>query len=694
MVTPGVLFVALAALVASPGQSQDRCRSDLLPVVSAEPARTRIVSPLDLARLRDFGKQDVGFGGEAPFSISPDGTLVALVLRRGDPGRDDYCIGVVVLPLSETDKARLLDVGGEFMLHLSDVRGIPDLPVGNAEPVTPRWSPDGRSLAYLRRDGGRTRVWVANVDGSGARPVSHLEVDARDVHWSADGRSLLVKSRPGLVAAETAMAAEAREGFLYDRRFWTLSKSRPAPPPSDFVEQAIDIGDGAAVKPGTSRIKEESKPDGAIEVARSASGDLAWTFARVPQLLVPPIGLKVSFRGRTVVCRSSYCDKGVAALWWGQGDELFFMQAATPENGGITKLLRWRVGHESGPAIVLSTADALFGCQPAAGAVICAREAATRPRHLVRVDLRTGKGTPIYDPNPEFANLQMGSVRRLRWVTAEGARSFGDLVLPPDHEAGAQHPLIVVQYSSRGFLRGGTGDEYPIQALAGRGFAVLSVERTEPLGLHTARTNVELVRTGTRNFAERRRVFASLQAGVRRAIALGVIDRQRIGITGLSDGAATVQYALVNSTMFRAAAISSCCDEPAASMFAAGPGYADFLINAGFPAPGTDGSAFWRHYSLAANAARIRTPILLQVTDDEFRLALQTFVTLQHQHVPIEMYVFPDEFHQKWRPAHRLATYQRAIDWFDFWLNGRVDTAPAKAAQFTRWRALARTQRR
>jgi len=202
------------------------------------------------------------------------------------------------------------------------------------------------------------------------------------------------------------------------------------------------------------------------------------------------------------------------------------------------------------------------------------------------------------------------------------------------------------------------------------------------------------MRMTTVGFAERRRVLTSLETGVRKAIASGAVDPERIGITGLSDGAATVQYALVNSKLFRAAAISSCCDEPSSSMFAAGPGYADFLVAAGFPAPGTDGSDFWRHYSLAANARRIHTPILLQVTDDEFRFSLETFVTLKYQHVPVEMYVFADEYHQKWRPAHRLATYERAIDWFDFWLNGLSNPDPDKSTQYARWRELARLQSR
>ena len=692
MVRTRVLLIGLLFWGSAAG-AQESCRSDLLPQGRDAPARIRRVSPLDLARLRDFGKQDVGLGGEAPFSISPDGTLAALVLRRGDPAQDSYCVGVVVVPLGGSGKARLVDVGGDFILHLSDVRGIPDLPVGNAEPVTPRWSPDGRYLAYLRRDDGRTRAWIAKADGSGARAVSHLDVDARAVEWAPDGRSLVVRTRPGVTAAEKAIDAEARQGFLYDDRFWTLSRSRPAPRPTDFVEQAISVVDGRPVEPSSEPTKPAGKPDGAIAFAVSTSGALAWTFARDPGLLVSPVGLKISVRGKSLECRSPFCADGIGALWWGPGDDLFFMQAPTPENGGITRLLRWRIG-ESAPTVVLSTADALFGCQPVSDSVICARETSTTPRHLVRIDPQTGTEHVIFDPNPEFAGLAMGKVRRLRWTTDQGARSFGDLVLPPDHRPGTRHPLIVVQYQSRGFLRGGTGDEYPIEALAARGFAVLSVERTEPLGLHVARSNAELVHLGVSGFAERRRVLGSLEAGVRAAIALGVIDPQRIGITGLSDGAATVQFALVNSDMFKAAAISSCCDEPASSMFAAGPGYADFMIGAGFPPPGSDGSAFWSQYSLARNADRLRTPILLQVTDDEFRFALQSFVTLKHQHVPVEMYVFPDEFHQKWRPAHRLATYERAIDWFDFWLNGRTDPAPAKAAQFARWRALARLQKR
>ena len=688
----GLVAIAALAMAAPATARADDCARDLLPPGAVSTADTRKVTPLDLARLRDFGKQDPGLGGPAPFSLSPDGAEAALVLRRGDPASDSYCIGLVVVPLDGKAPPRLVDVGGELILAVSDVRGIPDLPIGNAEPVTPHWSPDGRLLAYLRRDHGLTRVWLARADGAGARPVSQLGVDARDVRWSDDGRSLIVTTRPGVEAGEAAIDAEERTGFLYDDRFWTLSRSRPEPrTPIPFVEQRIDAVDGhpiGASGPPAAAAAAGAPPD-AIAFAASASGDRAWTAPVDPRVLLGPVALHVEVGGHAAACGSC---ADVRALWWGAGDQLFFIQGPTPENGGVTRLLRWRPAHESKPKLVLATADAIFGCVPRGATVVCARETATRPRHLAAIDLRTGAVSTLYDPNPEFAALLKGSVRRLRW-RIPGTASFGDLVLPPGHRPGTRHPLIVVQYESRGFLRGGTGDEYPVEALAARGFAVLNVERTEPVGAGIATTPAQLMRIATTGFAERRRVLASLLAGVRSAIDLDVVDPARIGITGLSDGAATVEYALVNSKLFSAAAVSSCCDEPGSSMFAAGPGYADFLIAAGFPPPGSDGRKFWRHYSLAANAKRIHTPLLLQLTDDEFRFGLETFATLKAQRVPVEMYVFAKEFHQKWRPAHRLATYQRALDWFDFWLNGRSDPDPAKAAQYARWRGLRRLQR-
>nr|WP_281277586.1 prolyl oligopeptidase family serine peptidase [Hankyongella ginsenosidimutans] len=171
-------------------------------------------------------------------------------------------------------------------------------------------------------------------------------------------------------------------------------------------------------------------------------------------------------------------------------------------------------------------------------------------------------------------------------------------------------------------------------------------------------------------------------------IAKGIVDPGKIGLTGLSDGSTAVRFALVNSNLFAAAAISTCCIDYRTVMSYGGIGLAEFSHKRGLPLNIADDRAFWMPISLELNAARIKTPLLMQLADEEYLHSLDTFTALREYGRPVEMYVFPGEHHIKWQPAHRLAIYERNLDWFDYWLRGRRDPAPGKAAQYARWDAL------
>jgi dipeptidyl aminopeptidase/acylaminoacyl peptidase len=141
--------------------------------------------------------------------------------------------------------------------------------------------------------------------------------------------------------------------------------------------------------------------------------------------------------------------------------------------------------------------------------------------------------------------------------------------------------------------------------------------------------------------------------------------------------------------MFAAASISSCCLEPWTVNTYVGIAFADWIQSIGYPSLIHPDPAFWRDMSIAQNAKRIDTPLLMQLNDDDgYLMALEAFESLREWGKPVEMYVFPGEFHVKWQPQHRLAIYQRNIDWFAFWLRGIEDPAPEKAAQYARWRAM------
>lgn len=112
------------------------------------------------------------------------------------------------------------------------------------------------------------------------------------------------------------------------------------------------------------------------------------------------------------------------------------------------------------------------------------------------------------------------------------------------------------------------------------------------------------------------------------------------------------------------------------------------LHDQGYPLLTEDGGKFWAPYSLRMNAEKIATPLLMQLADSEYLTALESYVALRERHKAVEMYVFPDEYHVKWQPAHRRAVYERNLDWFDFWLQGYEDPAPAKRGQYERWRKM------
>jgi len=422
--------------------------------------------------------------------------------------------------------------------------------------------------------------------------------------------------------------------------------------------------------------------------AESVSGSRAWTTTADPGLILAKPTLRVEVLGHRVACPAGLCDGNIAGIWWNGATDLIVLKGGGPEDAGRLSLYRWDAARPAPPARLLATDDALIGCQLWQSQLLCAHESATKPRDLVRIGLLTGQITPVATLNPEFDDVRRGSVKRLTWTNLNGLRTYGDLVLPPGHRPGERHPLIVVQYTSRGFLRGGTGNENPIYLLAEHGFAVLSFQQPDNLpAAAKVRSINELQRINIKDWAGRRSIFSALNKGVDAAIADGAVDPNRIGITGMSDGSTTAQFALLNSTRFKAAAISSCCDERA-NLFIAGPAFRDAIISWGYPRSGSDGRRFWSPMSLAANASRMRTPLLIQVPDFEYRGALEAQSALEQAGAPVDMYVFPGEYHVKSGPAHLDAIYGRTIGWFEFWLMGRVTNPGTLSAEIKRWERL------
>lgn len=686
-------ILAAIALAASPDPAAAKCDLLVQPNPSG-PSHRRGVAPEDLATIRDIGPPTIEDYRLGIYSLSPDKTKIAFQIRQASPASNDYCLGMFVLNLAPGAVPVQVDQGGEFLGLTASAWNFAVLPSpGIPQTITPAWTSDGKWIAYLRRDNGTTQVWKARVDGTGSEQVTNLPFDVEGFYWSADGQAVIVRGRPGLTAFDERLAQEARSGYHYDQRILPSVSTRPIPLEPIAMEYfTIRVG-SREVRPATDDEKRLADPaaptpsiSGADWIAQGSAGSVIWAAPTKNDDISAPTALHIRRNGEEIICAEQICQETVDGWFETSSDTVIYTTRSKVT--GDQSFYRWPKGAKA-PKIVLRTENLFTSCNLVRDSLLCGEEELSNPRRLVEIKTTGGQMRVLFDPNPGFGQLIKGHVQRLHWTTSYGLKIYGDLVLPPDHIAGQKHPLIIVGYGQRGFLRGGTGDEYPIFALAEKGYAVLSYHAPEDIGfIKGAKTWAELERIDRVDWLNFRSAAASVEQGLDTAISTEVVDEAKVGLTGFSYGASIAQFELVNSTRFSAAILSTCCEEGSNGTMFAGPGFSKTVHAMGYPGLTEDGSAFWKPMSFRMNAKTMRTPTLFQVASREFLNTIEGVTALSEFGQPVDEFIFPDESHIKWQPVHRLAVYRRGIQWFDFWLRGIEASDPVQTDQYEHWRSL------
>lgn len=651
---------------------------------------------MDLIGLKDIG------GNTGSFSLSPDGRFIAFQLQRADFENRTYAADWFVVQTKAGASPRHVGSGGDPILNFAS-QGYS---IGVRSEVKAKWSPDGLWIAYPRKDAGAVQLWRSRADGSQQTQLTHNPADVIDFDWAADGHSVYFEAGRDRNRMRTDDQAEADRGYLLDDRFahgtlrpfWYACEKNPREPipESQACVPALWVIDLKAQeeRPATGQDKQAyealvapSPAKGVAEsrsvqnVAHSPNGShTGWLENEKPvefRGIYPPLTLYIDGKR----CEEPECHGQLRELWWDHDRVVFLRREGHAY--GQTALYVWTPGKRGSLRLIYRGEDKLESCEIADGRLICLHEAPTVPRRIVSIDIDGGKFNTVFDPNPKLGELDLGTVERLEWRDAFGNPTYGHLVLPPGYERGKRYPLVIVQYRSRGFLRGGVGDEFPIFPLAAEGFVVLSFDCPNDWDqlarLDFVNDNSRATAETLKDEYEQKMDLSALEIVIDQLDKRGVIDPARVGITGLSHGADNVQYALTHSVKFAAAAASGAW---APSMY--------FYLNSNAPYRAWV-KTIWKATAgsqLFENVDKVATPLLLQVSDSELLAMLPVHVAFKDAGKPVDTYVFPDEYHIKWQPQHKLAVGQRAIDWLRFWLQDYEDVDPAKADQYRRWRAM------
>ena len=642
-------------------------------------------------------------------SISPDGRRVAFREERASIERNTYDSAWYVAPLDGLAPAlRAADGGTPLRL---------DAGVAFSEP--PQWSPDSRWIYYRALLGGQVQVWRAAVDGSRAEAVTRDDADVDAFALGADGRALIYRVGATRAAIERAEDDEYdagvridgttplgqglyRSGFINGRlssvrltRSWAERTGLlDASPPRWKV---VDLPGLVTRDAGDADLAAFA---GDVPAPRRAQADLVGDFltARSRETgAIAAVGFKASAMvlrvragggaGVTRECDVAAC-QGVAitAIAWRPAHDQVVFTTVDHDRGRAQSLRLWDI--PSGQVRILVEAPGQIGggrqlglnepCAIGARYAACVSAASDTPPQLDRIDLETAKRATVYAPNAALAKAAGPRPAFLRWTDPKGHVFTGQFFAPARGRPGAPAPLFITYYSCGGYPRGGLGDEWPLASLAGGGIAALCVN--EPA---IDVTHIDQV-------ARYEMALSGIEAIVAQLARTGVVDPSRVGMGGLSFGSEVVMWVAMKSDLLAAASVTSPSASASYYQLHSLQG-ADFRAGVthlwGLGSP-LETPARWKLISPALNIDAIHAPVLFQMPEQEYVEALDYFLPLAASPTPADMYVFPNEPHIKVQPRHKLAAYERNLDWFRFWLQDYVDPDPAKAAQYNHWRAL------
>lgn len=658
------------------------------------------VSPRRLVEVVDIGRP----------VVSPDGSWVAFRTEQAVIERNTYDTVWYVRRMDGASPPLRVADGGTPLRNSA----------GASLPAVAIWSPDGRWIYYRAMLEGRIDVWRAAADGSGVERVTQDAADVRDFSISADGQLLqylVGASRENIIAAELdeyyggiridgkvpigqgLFRSTKIEGRLATQRYsgnWFDRDFLLADVPGHW--KAVDLATRI-----TQELAVEDFPPVPIAAADLADvSDRPWRLAHDPATgriallrrmgageglaLKPEVQLSMlpSPRARhPVPCLAELCvHRAISSLQWRPGGNDVLFTVTDPDAGQAQAIFRWDVGTGDVYPVLRSTGlvsggrDAYSECGISKIALACVASEANAPPRLERIDLASGERRILFAPNEALARDQFGAVdvQLFSWKDPESRHFTGQLILAKAraHEA---PPLFVTYYSCPGFLRGGVGDEWPLATLAARGIAVLCINQYREFPLDAI---------------ERYNIALSAVASAIDLLAFrGQIDRSRVGMGGLSFGSEVTLWTAVHSDLLAAASVSSPVLSPTYYMMGSlkGQDFVSELQRVWQVDASGEPSERWKELSPAFNLDKFRSPLLMQMPEQEYLYAIDYAIPLILDQ-RADLYVFPHEAHQKFQPKHKLAVYQRNLDWFLFWLKGVEDADPAKENQYSHWRSM------
>jgi dipeptidyl aminopeptidase/acylaminoacyl peptidase len=628
--------------------------------------------------------------------VSPDGAWVAYRVSWLDRKEDSVAADIYMTPLA----------GGEAVQLTRHAE---------AEQM-PRWSPDGRHLAFLaKRDGSKTQVWLLDRRGGEPGVLTEYKADVSDLVWSPDSSrlALLIKD----VDPAEAVGPDKGEGGDAERkpvRPIVVRRLQFKRDGEGFLNDlrthvhVFEIATKKSVQVTSGPYDDQSPrwlPDGRSLVFvsnRTADPDTNWNtdiFA-VPADASGPVrnltnspeaesSVEVSPDGRWLAFLK---DGAPSDMWYATNNV-----AVMPAEGGVARVLTdgvdrnlskprfsrdgasidfiiedrgsahlARVSASGGgiDRVLAGERDVEDYAIGPAGELVVLETSVHQPSEISRVE-PGGALVRLTRANDAFlAGITLGTVERFTARSRDGTSVDAFLTRPPDLPAGARVPTLlrihggpVSQYS--------TSFELEWQVLAAAGYAVVGANPRGSSGRGRDFSHAIWADWGNKDFQD-------VMAAVDEAIAMGVADPDRLGVGGWSYGGILTNLVIVQTARFKAA-ISGASEANYAANYGHDHYQREWEAELGLP---WSNAARWNEMSPFFRVEQITTPTLLLCGQDDWNVPLhnseQLYQALRRLGRATELVIYPGEDHTITRPSFQKDRLERYIAWYDRFVKLRL----------------------
>jgi dipeptidyl aminopeptidase/acylaminoacyl peptidase len=607
-------------------------------------------------------------GGENGTDWSPDSRRISFSAKRED---------------DEVSQVYVLDVAGG-----GEARRVTSSPLATRAPL---WSPDGRSILY------QSAVYAGVADAEANRKIAAERKDPKSKvrifdtfpirrwdKWLDDTQShLFVVAADGdapprdLLAGTTlaglpGFGAPGAEGSGEDLApAWT-------PDGRAVVFVASTNRTTAAYAPVTTHLYEVAAGGGEPRALTTGNENHA-----APQFA--PDGKSLCFRLSDEWGKIYALDRLACAAWpWSGAPSVvtakFDRSVAdfaiapdgriylTAEDAGYVKL--FAVPARGGDVTpVLESRGAFSGLAVPAGAkptvLVALWGSATSPAELVRIDPIAKKQTSLSDFNAEKARaLDWQPLQEFWFDGAKGRRVHSFVVVPAGFDPARKYPLFVLIHGGHANMwRDQITLRWNYHLLASPGYVILLTDYRGSTGYGEAFT-LDILGDPLRGPADD--INQAADEAIKR---YPFIDASRQAAGGASYGGHLTNWLEATTTRYRCLVSHAGLSSLQTQWSTSDSVHGRELMMGG---PFWEKPEAWREQSPVAHAKDFKTPMLLSVGENDFRVpmnnTLEMYTTLQRMRVPTRLLVWPDENHWVQKGENSRVFYREVRDWMARWL--------------------------